>query len=79
MVRCRVKARVFHGFKLWFSQTFLNQLKLPRYWGALQEAWDGPALVAFCDGEYMGALEMAWCWLEVKGWTKRGMLSDTFW
>ncbi|CAJ1415503.1 unnamed protein product [Effrenium voratum] len=25
------------------------------YWGALQEAWDGPALVAFCDGEYMGA------------------------
>ncbi|CAK9093466.1 unnamed protein product [Durusdinium trenchii] len=26
-----------------------------RYWGALQEAWDGPALVAFCDGEYMGA------------------------
>ena len=28
----------------------------PRYWGALQEAWDGPALVAFCDGEYMGLL-----------------------
>ncbi|CAJ1326969.1 unnamed protein product [Effrenium voratum] len=26
-----------------------------KYWGALQEAWDGPALVAFCDGEYMGA------------------------
>ena len=30
-----------------------------RYWGALQEAWDGPALVAFCDGEYMGALARA--------------------
>mmetsp|Transcript_30634 Transcript_30634/g.55548 ORF Transcript_30634/g.55548 Transcript_30634/m.55548 type:complete len:1706 (-) Transcript_30634:57-5174(-) len=25
------------------------------YWGALQEPWDGPALIAFCDGEYMGA------------------------
>jgi len=25
------------------------------YWGALQEPWDGPALLAFCDGEYMGA------------------------
>ena len=36
------------------SQCLLDEL--PRYWGALQEAWDGPALVAFCDGEYMGAL-----------------------
>jgi len=26
-----------------------------QYWGALQEPWDGPALLAFCDGEYMGA------------------------
>jgi len=25
------------------------------YWGSLQEPWDGPALVAFCDGRYMGA------------------------
>jgi len=25
------------------------------YWGALQEPWDGPALIAFCDGKYMGA------------------------
>eukprot|EP00930_Biecheleria_cincta_P021586 TRINITY_DN15957_c0_g1_i1.p1 TRINITY_DN15957_c0_g1~~TRINITY_DN15957_c0_g1_i1.p1 ORF type:complete len:1716 (-),score=368.55 TRINITY_DN15957_c0_g1_i1:367-5295(-) len=25
------------------------------YWGALQEPWDGPALIAFCDGRYMGA------------------------
>eukprot|EP00442_Polarella_glacialis_P025026 CAMPEP_0115070112 /NCGR_PEP_ID=MMETSP0227-20121206/12932_1 /TAXON_ID=89957 /ORGANISM="Polarella glacialis, Strain CCMP 1383" /LENGTH=1705 /DNA_ID=CAMNT_0002456589 /DNA_START=111 /DNA_END=5228 /DNA_ORIENTATION=- len=25
------------------------------YWGALQEPWDGPALIAFCDGNYLGA------------------------
>mmetsp|Transcript_49864 Transcript_49864/g.116540 ORF Transcript_49864/g.116540 Transcript_49864/m.116540 type:complete len:1693 (-) Transcript_49864:120-5198(-) len=25
------------------------------YWGALQEPWDGPALIAYCDGTYMGA------------------------
>jgi len=25
------------------------------YWGALQEPWDGPALIAYCDGKYMGA------------------------
>ena len=48
----------FHGFSMFSQEGCLNQLKLLRYWGALQEAWDGPALVAFCDGEYMGALEM---------------------
>ena len=30
-------------------------VQMLEYYGGLQEAWDGPALLVFCDGKQLGA------------------------